>query len=71
MIQPFHADFFAGTVSHVFPDKITGAVCKQTIKPYKTLILRLGMKLRLTIDRPAKEPAGISGCNDTSGYNLA
>jgi hypothetical protein len=70
MVQPFHADLLAGAIPHVLFDVIAGAIGEQPIEPHQALILRLGMELRLAVDRPAQEPAGISGSYNAAGDNL-
>ena len=66
MIQPFLCDLHTGTFLHRLLDKVTGHIGKQTIYPYADLFLVLFLKLSLTVDRPAQQPAGILTAYDTA-----
>ena len=59
MIEPFFADFHAGAVTHRLFHEVAGTIREHSVKPYQYLSLGLVPVLGLTIDRPAKKPAGI------------
>ena len=71
VIQPLHADFFAGAVPHVLFDVIARHIRIQAVKPYEALILGLAVELRLPVDRPAQKPSGIPRGADAAGNHLA
>ena len=59
MIQPFHADFLTGTVTHRFLDEIARLIREQTVNPDQKLILGLiwTIILRYHIQKGKKENA--------------
>ena len=70
VVQPLHADLLAGALAHGLLDIIAGLIGEQRIDPDKAVILGLCAELRLAVDRPAHEPAGILDGDDAAGDNL-
>ena len=71
VIQPLHADLLTGTLPHRLFHIVTGLIGEQGIHPHQTVILGLLAELRLAVDGPAHEPAGVLHGDDTAGDHLA
>ena len=71
MIQPLLADLLACALPHGLLHIIALAVGEQRIHPDEALILRLALKLRLPVDRPAHEPGGILHRDNAAGHNAS
>ena len=71
VIQPLHADFAAGAVTHGLFDVIAGLIAEQAVHPDAQLILGLILELLLTVQRPAEQPAGVLDGDDAAGDGMA
>ena len=66
MIQPLHADLFAGAIPHGLFDVVARCVAEQAVDPAHELALGLIPELGLTVECPAEQPAGIPRRDDAA-----
>ena len=71
VVQPLHAQFLTGAVTHSFLDIVAGLVAEQTVDPDTQLVLRLVAELLLAVQCPAEQPVGVLNGDDAAGDGVA
>jgi len=71
VIQPLFAHLDAVTFNERFFDIVAGYKVVKCIYPSAGLILRLSLKVRLTVESEAQEPLRILDSDNAAGNNLA
>ena len=71
VVQPLLADFLAGAIAHGLLHVVAGHVGEQAVEPHAHLPLGLGAELRLAVDGPGEQPAGVLHRHDAARDNAA
>ena len=71
VVQPLLADFLAGAIAHGLLHVVAGHVGEQAVEPHAHLSLGLGAELRLPVDGPGEQPAGVLHRHDAARHHTA
>ena len=71
VVEPLVRDLLAGRLLDGLAGVVAGRVGVQGVDPDDDLVLRLVLEVRLAVDRPGQQPAGVAGGHDAAGDHLA